>query len=557
MAIHTHSTETSHPSLLAGADGPNYTNDSAIMDERWIQSLIVGNTESSIPRKRKGKDEDQGDGIIVHDNIHKHASFELPLELTEDGLKVLKDAQVSVLCSMPPSRINGRWSGTLEGHSSLVGSDGTATSNSTSTSTATATGSVSLNYKATSWGNASFGMIRGHEPHYPLLSIGGTLLRQGSAVGVTLYHNPSFLLPPKLLFEHSMYSLSFRHLFPDSRWLLTSQLSRSKELSLSLSNSKIEGAVEWNLQKLQDIRLRLDVRPKLSVHRRAHIYCQWKPSASMWQVGVSLVQSLHSQLASVGVGLSLLSSRGLEWVFSWNRGDASIRIPIVISRTLDTASLGQALYLSLFSFLIQEALADMWGWKNTTPSEPNTTTPDAAFLLSKIDHKESLEKLQEDAEMQRQLMMRQAKRKTREEEEKDGLVIHQAVYEVHGGDSLDVTVQLQFWVSSSSLSLPATSKQELLGIYSVAATAENNETSVDSANAKQEVAVPWWRDLWDDLLWDSATRATKDKVPPGPVPTLTVRYEFKGQPFQITIQDHEALKLPTPHATSWDRSSKD
>jgi hypothetical protein len=489
------------------------------MDERWVQSIVVGNNKAALPGKRKGIEDSDADDKSLLDSMHKHATFEIPLELTDNGIQLLKDAQVSMMCSMPPSRVNGRWSGTLEGKSSIGGNENTAT------------GSFSLDYKATSWSKASLGMIRGHDLHHPLISFGGTLLRKGSAMGVNFYHSPSVLHPTHM--GHSMYSLSFRHMFPESKWRFTSQISRSSQVSVSMTNSKVEGGLGWNLRQPKKMQLRLGVRPKMSEHRRAHLYWHWK--LGLWQVGASMVQSLHSQVATIGVGVRLVSTRGLEWVFSWNRGDASIRIPVIISRTMDSATLGQTLYLSLVSFLFQEALAEIWGWTNP----PETTT--RALSETVVDS----QKKKEDAELQRDLMLRQAKRKKRDEEEKKGLVIHEAVYRVAGGDAWDATAQLQFWVTRSSLSLPAMPKRELLGFYDITAGRKQDDNS-----SKTSQIQSWWRGAWDDL-WDAT--ATKPTSKKGPVPTLSVRYDFKGQQYEMTVKDHEALILPNPLATKMEK----
>ena len=489
------------------------------MDEKWIQSLVVGNRQTLPPRKQRGEeDKDPDDEFLLKENVHKQASFELPVELTDNGIQVLKHAQVSMMCTMPSSRINGRWSGTLEGQSSLNPSAENL-----------ATGSLTLDYKATSWSKISFGMIRGHELHHPLITIGGSLLRDGSAMGVTFYHNPSFLHPD--LLQHSMYSIYFRHVFPGSRWRFTSQISRSQEMSMSLTNSKIEGGLGMNLRQPKKIHVRFGVRPKLSEHRRFHLYFQ--SNIGELQMGASMIQSLHSHVATIGVGLRVLSSRGLEWVITWNRGDGSIRIPIIISRALSTATMGHVLYLSVVSFLIQEALADMWGWRDP-PEAGSRTVP------KKIGN---VDKARRDAEVQRELMARQANRKKREEQEKDGLVIQEAVYRIDGGDVWDCTAQLQFWVSQSSLSLPATSKKELLGFYDLTSGSMVDDESQGSK------AGSWWAGVWDDLLDLTSADATKKAHSRNcQIPTLTVRYEFKGQLYRLTVKDHEALKIPNPLA---------
>ena len=113
----------------------------------------------------------------------------------------------------------------------------------------------------------------------------------------------------------------------------------------------------------------IDVYPKISKDRQAHLFFQIKPagivgvgvgsSSSPWQIGASVFQYLHSSAASIGLGLRMYSIRGLEWVLSWKRGDAVIRIPILISRgvNLNYTNILQMTYLSMVSFFIQEGIA--------------------------------------------------------------------------------------------------------------------------------------------------------------------------------------------------------
>ena len=516
------------------------------MDGKWLQSVVVSRKESRrISRKKlKSDDESDDDGqSILRENFHKTALFELPLELTENGVKLLKDAEVSMHCSMPPSRINGRWTGNFDGRATIESG-----MNKDPTTTTKASGSISLDYLASSWSRISVGMIRGHELYHPLVSIGGTLIsRHGSVVGLQFHHNPSFLHP--MLLEHAMYSLSFRHSFPGTRWIFSSELSRTQELSVSVTNSKVNGRMAWNLRKPSLIRVGVDAHPKISLHRKAHVYCNWKLGGTIpgvWQVGASLVQSLHSNIASVGIGIRFVSIRGLEWILSWNRGDASVRVPIVISRTLALSGFGEAMYLSMVSFFIQEALADMWGWKKDLDEETtksSTTIPQHHRIVS-------TEKAREDAELQRRIMTRQAERKKSEEEAKDGLVIHKATYEIDGGDSVDVTTQLRFWVAQSTLSLPAMSKQYLLGFYNIGDTRDQGIKSTTS----DTTGFSWtemWNDLWDKSSSDIAKKQQeiRSNGARDGVPTLTVDYEYKRQRYQIKVLDHEALKLPNPKST--------
>ena len=129
----------------------------------------------------------------------------------------------------------------------------------------------------------------------------------------------------------------------------------------------------------------------------------------------------------------------------------------------------------------------------------------------------------------------------REEQEKDGLLIQKALYQAVGGDTWEVTIPLQFWVSHSSLNLPPVSKSEFLGFYDVSACLKTKSEAQDHSST-------WWNDLWNDL-WDltaeSAARKSPQKIPNV---TLAVEYKFRGQLYSITIQDQEELLLPHPKA---------
>jgi hypothetical protein len=147
-------------------------------------------------------------------------------------------------------------------------------------------------------------------------------------------------------------------------------------------------------------------------------------------------------------------------------------------------------------------------------------------------------------------MSRQAKRKTKAEKEKDGLIINKAIYQITNGEEWDATIPLQFWVSRSTLVLTAGPKSELLGFYDIAASLKNSR-AVSSARdtstgqtRRLRRQFPSWNDIWYDLLdWTPKDRLLR-KAKYLPSPTLTVWYEFRGQSHQITVKDREELRLP-------------
>jgi len=306
-----------------------------------------------------------------------------------------------------------------------------------------------------------------------------------------------------------------------------------------LTNKNISSLLGWNLFKPNQFHVRFDAHPKLSDYRRAHLYCQWK--CGVWNFGVSLIQSLHSQVATVGLGLRLFSTRGLEWIISWSRGNAVIRIPIVVSKGLAAnSSIGQTIYFSVVSYIIQQYIAELWGWigdENLSEEVEEESMAVRAQNLTKVRRR--------DAAIQIELMTRQARRKTKEETERDGLIIKEAIYKIKNGDEWNVTIPLKFWVVRSTLKLPARRKSELLGFYDISTSLKNSRSLPVNAR-NRTVRTFSWSDVWADIFnWTPKDVLLRQKAAAAlPSPILTVSYEYKGQLHQINVKDREELRLP-------------
>jgi hypothetical protein len=141
-----------------------------------------------------------------------------------------------------------------------------------------------------------------------------------------------------------------------------------------------------------------------------------------------------------------------------------------------------------------------------------------------------------------------AKLKQKREEAVNGLVILKATYSITSSNtSLDVVHQLQFWVEKSRLYLPPSSKRLLLGFY-------------DLCEDISPVCKPSYR--WNHLInvvlsrlgvgawysqYQSHVEQRKDGRDGGAV-TLTVRYKYADGVYETTIEDHDALGLPSRDA---------
>lgn len=263
------------------------------------------------------------------------------------------------------------------------------------------------------------------------------------------------------------------------------------------------------------------VSPRLSLYRKLKLSCQWRQAGI--KVDAMLNQTM-SKASSLGVGVRHDSRQGLSWLFTWIRGDVTIKIPIFLMSHQAPLQYICSVGLTLTSYLIQELLADLWkleamALKQSLPRSSST-----------------INKARADAEKQRALMAKQANSRRATEEKKQGLVITKATYFCVGGDSWDVTTQLQFWTTKSSLDLPALSKQNLLGFYNVAAAA-----AASTASSAEE---PEWWEFWKPKKslrtsrLDSAAR----------IPKLRVMYDYSGDSYDISIEDQEPLSLPSSKA---------
>jgi hypothetical protein len=183
--------------------------------------------------------------------------------------------------------------------------------------------------------------------------------------------------------------------------------------------------------------------------------------------------------------------------------------------------------MSLLSKALDDALIGVLGLVDGQMDEQKRKLEQQQFLLGR-------KKARDDAEQQQRLMKRQAGKIMTQEQERagGGLVIRQATYWVKDGEVLDVTIPLQFWVTESSLTLPESSKDSLLGFCDI--------VTPDVSNEKEDSASSWWARFWTLPKGTSGSPTNK--------PELTIKYDSGGQSYEITIQGHEGLTLPSSRA---------
>lgn len=132
-------------------------------------------------------------------------------------------------------------------------------------------------------------------------------------------------------------------------------------------------------------------------------------------------------------------------------------------------------------------------------------------------------------------MEKSARARKNQEESLNGLVILNAVYSVKGGDEIEVTTPLMFLVVNSTLNLPASTKSTMLGFYKV-----KRVPHFDADYSSLNVCL----NLWKQFRWrDSNSQKTIVHNP-----TLTIRYRYRGEVFEIIYSDEELVSLPDTQA---------
>jgi len=247
---------------------------------------------------------------------------------------------------------------------------------------------------------------------------------------------------------------------------------------------------------------------------------------------------------TLGVG-HLASAGGLSTMFQIERGSLSFAVPVLVSTKMSPAYAMKTVYVTLFISLIDQVVGDIVRQDYLNITDANLSSSSPPSMEQPRTHEDVLverEKKKRDQLQQIELMRKSAEAKMKREEmkEDDGLVIIKAKYEVSGGDSIDVTVALQFWVINSSLHLPSMSKSSMLGFYDV-----RHEVVTKLEGGFWQA---WQKVLTERFFVRGTGLQSKEHEDMSPIPTLTVRYRYGGKVHEITVYDHEELSLPSPNA---------
>lgn len=420
----------------------------------------------------------------------------IPIKNEESGFVVQKDVETTLECHIPPSAANGRWSATMMGSSLVRGPMGCGS------------GSLLVHYAAI--------------PKKIMLTTGATVGDDANMTYGCSYntrnqnHSLSLVLPtsdPRGLVFKTTQNLRACII---SNTLNIKQHQTLPDLEVSIKSKTrlpVNAAISLCGRKGKPSKFQVQVCPLQSRKTKSKLSLSWKNG---WSLEMALNQMLGNKHSWVGLAVKH-SRKGLSWIFSFIRGNISIHVPVTIAPvSYDFTYAMQGVSLSLLSGMVHEAVKELWG-----PSgDRNKEIQQTELHLKKG-------KAKAEAQQQKDLMMKQAKMRTKVEDDKAGLVIKNAIYWVPGGDTWDVTTQLQFWVNESTLALPASSKRDLLGFYDV---------SADSLQAK-EGSASWWSGFFK-ILEPKHVHVNK-------VPKLRVEYNYNDSPFWIVISDNDPLSLPS------------
>ncbi|KAI2491643.1 hypothetical protein MHU86_22926 [Fragilaria crotonensis] len=292
----------------------------------------------------------------------------------------------------------------------------------------------------------------------------------------------------------------------------------------SLSDEYPTCSVKLNLG-VNQYPIKIVTKQDFGVGRTGLLSFAWQPRGVEWKAILS--RSLTSY-SNVSMGIQHQTSTGLTWLLQAERGNFTFRLPISICCVTNPTYRMSYIWFSLLTLILDDVLGDLIHDTTQDRLKPATdhdsTFDDAAET--------SIVKAKSDAEQQLVLMRPTAERNMEREQQCNGLYIYQAQYFVdHGGPSVDVATQLQFWVRNSTLCLPAGSKSSLLGFYPL----------LPPLPPPQRRRFSWLRSwLWSSEVSNDAQ----------PVPQLRIRYTFGEETYEITINDTDELVLPSPRATA-------
>jgi len=339
--------------------------------------------------------------------------------------------------------------------------------------------------------------------------------------------------------------------------------------------------------------VKLEIEQDVSSTQTGHSTVEYCHTDQLFSLGTIFTRTfLSSRYARLGVGMRHTFGNIFEnsewwkqgttsWLFQLERGDVRLLIPVTIYPIATTAwdSLVRIIYVSLTSIVVDIIVSELLCGVTSTLRlrflkillgkelvDKNSSSPN--FEIEKeqeekenwLQQQHQLVKVQEHTARQVNLMKKQARVATKREEDQGGLVIIKAIYGVMDNTSrqwiqyrdtksdmmmnhtMKATTQLQFWVTNSSLHLPAVSKKHMLGFYDLLAFVSDDEWEIQHTIQKESNTrnslFGWWK---EELVGTKQNRRDLAVV-------LSIQYKWNNKLYQVMYHDDEAVDLPSQHA---------
>jgi hypothetical protein len=269
----------------------------------------------------------------------------------------------------------------------------------------------------------------------------------------------------------------------------------------------------------------------------SHKYeCSWSWGGRGSNIEAILKRSISSY-CQLSLGIKLVASKGLVWLFRLNHGNMSISIPVLITSNTSPGYAIKTIYTGLITGLVDASIGDYLRYCEDVGQKKRRGMLSLATEERLIER----EKAKKDALVQIALMTKPAEAKRRKEEisKGGGLVVLWACYSVKGGDSIDVTIALQFWVVNSSLILPPTTKASMMGFYDV---------RKEAPTLARQGFLNSFVTFLQSTFKGKSYREKTEKRAHEEIPTLRVRYRFQGYLYETEVLDNQPLILPSDSA---------
>jgi hypothetical protein len=262
----------------------------------------------------------------------------------------------------------------------------------------------------------------------------------------------------------------------------------------------------------------------------------------------AFVTRFISEFHKFSIGIGHASFEGLSWILKWQMGDICLDIPILLSNP--STSFRESMFYSLrcaYFGILSQTIHNVIGEALFTHNKEDSNT--LRYLHREQQLLDESKKNRIEAERQQMVMKKKAESIRRSEETNGGLLIEHAIYAIENGDSIDVTVALQFWVYDSQLVLHGNNHTfgNMLGFYDIRSTFRgmmSSEMNLDTDRTKKMSFIQTIKLLWETMMNSSDCDSDVSSI----TPYIHVRYRYNDKLYEVRVEDDHTLVIPNPQA---------